>query len=145
MNEASQRAAVIAEAHTWLKTPFHHMARIKGAGVDCAQILIAIYHACDLIPDIQPGYYPQDWHLHSDDERYLEWVKEYAYQVDLALPGDLVMFKFGKSHSHGAVVIEWPMIIHAYKGEGCVISDATKDPLVGRKVKIFRLNQWGEK
>ena len=29
------RAAVVTEAKTWIGTPFHHAARVRGAGVDC--------------------------------------------------------------------------------------------------------------
>jgi cell wall-associated NlpC family hydrolase len=32
----SIRAAVVAEARSWLGTPFHHQGRVKAAGVDCA-------------------------------------------------------------------------------------------------------------
>lgn len=51
--ELQQRAAVIAEAESWLSTPYHHEARIKGHGVDCAQILdeerclFTAYPGCD--------------------------------------------------------------------------------------------------
>ena len=34
---AQTRQAIIDETVTWLRTPYHHMAAIKGAGVDCAQ------------------------------------------------------------------------------------------------------------
>ena len=33
------REAVVTEAKTWIGTPFHHAARIKGAGVDCLMLL----------------------------------------------------------------------------------------------------------
>jgi hypothetical protein len=32
MSQAAERRAVIAEAMTWKGTPWHHRARIKGAG-----------------------------------------------------------------------------------------------------------------
>jgi cell wall-associated NlpC family hydrolase len=37
-----ERAAVVAEARTWIKTPWRHMADIKGAGVDCAMLLVRV-------------------------------------------------------------------------------------------------------
>ena len=36
-SESEARAAVIAEARTWIKTPWVHAADIKGAGVDCVE------------------------------------------------------------------------------------------------------------
>ena len=43
VSEADQRAAVVAEARSWIKTPWVHMAAIKGAGVDCAMLLARVY------------------------------------------------------------------------------------------------------
>src|SRR5690349_11447583 len=37
------RARLLDEARTWLLTPWHHNARVRGAGVDCGQLLIACY------------------------------------------------------------------------------------------------------
>lgn len=34
------RAAVVAEARTWIGTPFKHKQRTKGAGVDCSNLVI---------------------------------------------------------------------------------------------------------
>lgn len=44
-----RRRAVIAEARTWLGTPFRHQAKVKGLGCDCAQLVIAAGEACGLL------------------------------------------------------------------------------------------------
>lgn len=36
----SSRERLIAEARTWLGTPFHHQARKKGVGVDCVGLIV---------------------------------------------------------------------------------------------------------
>ena len=41
---------VRSEALTWLGTPYHHQGRVKGVGVDCGQILIAIYEKAEFYP-----------------------------------------------------------------------------------------------
>jgi cell wall-associated NlpC family hydrolase len=46
---ASQRAAVVAEAKTWIGTPYHHAADVKGHGVDCAMLLVRIYGDLGLV------------------------------------------------------------------------------------------------
>jgi hypothetical protein len=51
MDEA-MRAAVVKEALTWLGTPYHHHARVKGVGVDCARLLCAVYEASACVPHI---------------------------------------------------------------------------------------------
>jgi cell wall-associated NlpC family hydrolase len=69
--------AVIEEALTWLGTPYHHGARVKGVGADCGQFPAAVFAACGLIPDIDIGSYPHDWHMHRADERYLRHVEQF--------------------------------------------------------------------
>ena len=36
------RDAVVAEARTWLDTPFRHQGRLKGVGVDCLGIIVEV-------------------------------------------------------------------------------------------------------
>ena len=40
MTEAETRAAIVAEAMSWIGTPYHSHARIKGVGVDLSLIHI---------------------------------------------------------------------------------------------------------
>src|SRR5215475_8049951 len=47
--EAHERAAVIAEAKTWLGTPFAHRSMVKGAGVDCAQLVRLVFIECGVL------------------------------------------------------------------------------------------------
>jgi len=117
----SARDNIIREALTWLNTPYHHEADIKGAGVDCAMLLVRVYHATGLIPAIDPRPYPADWMLHRDEERYLGWVKQYADPVTDPLPGDVVLYKVGRCFAHGGIVLAWPDIIHAVRDEGAVV------------------------
>lgn len=131
------RTAVIQEAAEWIGTPYHHAARVKGAGVDCLQILAAVYRATGVIGDVEIPYYVADWHLHRDAERYMEGLLQYAHPVDAPLPGDIALFRFGRTYSHGAIVTEWPRLIHAYWQIGVVRGDATLFPLVDRPVRFF--------
>src|SRR5438270_4473454 len=109
-----RREAVIREAESWIGTPFHHAARIKGAGVDCLMLLAEIYERAGVVPHIDPPFYVPDWHLHRDAERYLEGLACHAYEIAGPpqgagpLPGDIALFRFGRTYSHGAVVIRWP-------------------------------------
>lgn len=140
--EPYYREIIVQEARAWLTTPFHHGAKCKGAGVDCAQFIIAIYERCGLIAPLDVGYYPADWHLHRDEERYLGWINKYARRVSDPLPGDIALFKFGRCFSHGAIVRKWPGVIHAYNPEGVVLADASKAPLADRDVRFYSI--WAE-
>ena len=82
MTDNAQRKAVIAEAETWLGTPYHHMARVKGVGCDCLTLLAAVYYSAEVIPAIDIPYYPPDWHLHRTAERYLDGLAYLPHGCD---------------------------------------------------------------
>lgn len=129
----SQRADVVASALAWRNTPFHHGGRVKGVGVDCLQLLIAVFSDVGLVADVDPGPYPWDWHMHKSEERYLMGIAQHAVQTSDPQPGDIALFKFGKCVSHAAIVIDWPRVVHAYFGQGVVETDAeTGAELAGR-------------
>lgn len=135
----TSRAAVVAEARTWLGTPYHHQGRIKGQGVDCAMLLLEVYHACGLVPYVDPRPYPPDWHLHRGQERYLEHVLQHAHAVDQPRPGDIALYQFGRCVSHGAIVAEWPQIIHSYVREGCVLANGETGKMAGRLRSFYSI------
>lgn len=142
LTEAEARAAVVAEARTWIGTPYHHAASLKGVGVDCGQMPMAVYHAAGLVPKIEVDEYSQDWNLHRDEERYLNVVTRFAREVPGPTgPGDLVLYQWGRCYSHGAIIESWPRIIHALSYTGCVPSDADEGKLFNRPRKFFTL--WG--
>ncbi len=125
LDEASQRAAVIAEARTWIRTPYHHSARVKGAGVDCAQILAAVYADVGIIDPVDTGPYPADWHMHRSEERYLNFVLRYAHRVDKPLPGDVVLLRYGRTYSHGGIITRSsPLtVVHAWMSHRIVVEE----------------------
>lgn len=136
-----QRSAVVAEAWTWLKTPYHNHARIKAVGVDCAHLLLAVYPALGLSKMVDPGFYPPDWHLHRGEERYMEAIKEAGgVQTDAPQVADIALFRFGRCFSHGAIIVdEGLLMIHAYMGRGVILSRATEEPLDGHAVTYWTL------
>jgi cell wall-associated NlpC family hydrolase len=134
----SQRSQVIGEAQTWLRTPYHHMGRVKGGGTDCLMLLAEVFEAASVIPRIELPFYPPDWHLHRNAELYLDGIMRYARQ--LAGPpdaGDVAVFRFGRCFAHGAIVVSWPRLIHAWWDAGVVYADADQPPLIGRPVRFF--------
>ena len=135
---ATQRAAVVAEAMTWLRTPYHHHARIKGAGVDCAQLLCAVFEACGLVARVETGFYPVDWHLHHSRELFSEWLAAHARALQRdtpALPGDVWLFRYGRTFSHGAIYVGDGLLVHSYIGRGVILSRFDEEPLQGRDIQ----------
>lgn len=149
MTEAAERQTVIDEALSWLRTPYHHAARLKHEGVDCAYFLAEVYHRSGVIPEIPTEYYSPTWHLHRGEERYLNMVRRFAAKVDGdPLPADIAMYRFGRATAHGAIVISWPRIVHAYLPDGCVcLGEGDQGDLAepGRFQGFYRLNRWIKK
>lgn len=133
------REKAVEEAMTWLNTPYHHQASVKGAGVDCAQLLLSVYHAIGMIPKIDVGNYPHDWHMHNGEELFLGWIQKYGKQVEQPKAGDIALFKYGRCVSHGSIVVEWPTVIHSYFRQGVVLADVNGNELRGRLHSFWTL------
>lgn len=127
MTEADERARVVREVRKWRGTPYHHEARIIGTGVDCAQLLLEAFIGAGLVGRIDVGHYTSDWMLHRSEERYLATVESHLRRVDAdeaplaarpsdfsVAPGDVLVWRIGRTYSHGAIVADWPFIVHAY-------------------------------
>lgn len=66
--------------------------------------------------------------MHRGDERYLAGLSEYMREIaGPPKPGDVAMWKFGRCFSHAAIVIEWPVIVHAVIDIGVMLDDAEKN------------------
>jgi cell wall-associated NlpC family hydrolase len=134
----NQRQRVVAEAKTWLRTSYHHMGRIKGGGTDCLMLLAEVYEAAGVIRHVDVPFYPPDWNLHRDAERYIQGLMRYAHEIGgPPQGGDVAVFRFGRCFAHGAIVVSWPRLIHAWCDAGVVFADGGQPPLIGRQVRFF--------
>lgn len=135
MTEGEARAAVVAEAWSWVGTPYVPNGAVKGrrGGVDCARFPLAVYQAVGLVPkDFDPPHYSPQWHIHRSEEKYMAVVLRFAKEVSAppkreVLPGDFVLFKIALAFAHGAIVVEWPHIIHAVSNAMVVPEDVSKN------------------
>ena len=150
--EAQERRCVVSEARAWRGAAYHHMARVRPdprtgerGATDCAQLLACVYHAAGLIAEVPLEYYPPDWHLHRGIERYLDKVIEYARETcpresGGPLPGDLVLWRWGRCFAHGAIVVGWPRVVHAMAGIGVLEEDIERNGMFrGRPRRFFTL------
>lgn len=138
--EAVERAAVVREAREWIGTPYRSAQRVKGhaGGVDCLTFIVEVYERCGLIPKIKLPYYSQLWHLSQYEERYMNAIATYAREVEKPGIGDIFIVKIGLAFSHGAIITEWPNVIHAFMGRGVLSTDASNDGhIIGRPQKFF--------
>jgi cell wall-associated NlpC family hydrolase len=140
MSIEAERAAVVAEARTWLKTPWVHMADVKGAGVDCAMLLARVYINVGLVRPFDPRPYPADWYLHRSEERFLGVLLERSHPVEKPEAGDVAMFRVGRCFSHGSIVTraEPLTIIHSFQPVGAVIEEVVaRNKLLKIDIALF--------
>jgi len=126
LTEQERRDRIVAIARTWMLTPYHENARIRGAGVDCAWLIYEVFREAGECPVIEiPPYSPQ-WHLHNSDELYLQRVIPHAREIDQAeaKPADLIMYQIGRVFAHGAILVAPGQIIHAFKEAHCVMQSS---------------------
>jgi len=152
-NSIDQRMLVIQCARSWIGTPFHHRARVKGSGVDCIQLIVAAYEEAGVLRDVEVPPYPPDFMLHQEAERYITGVVLHASEIPLEgnypAPGDVVLWKFGKCFSHGALVSSWPNVIHAYARRPVLEENLEQAKFLTherdgseRPMKLFRYKGW---
>jgi NlpC/P60 family putative phage cell wall peptidase len=142
-SSAAARAAVVAEARSWIGTPYHLGADVKGAGVDCAMILVRVFCDLGLVSPFDPRPYSSDWHLHRSEEVYLRLLLARAREVALGEigPGDVVLFRYGRCFSHGGIVTraEPFTMVHAFASTRVVLEEqVSRNAAIARRLPQAR-------
>lgn len=124
--EALTRAAIVAEARSWIGTPYQHQASVRGAGCDCLGLVRGVWRG--LIgpePQAVPPY-AADWAMRGEPEVLLDaarrWLQEIPTRAGTA--GDVLLFRMSAEApaKHCAVLTASNTIIHAYWGRAVVES-----------------------
>lgn len=105
-----KRAEIVAEARTWIGTPFHHQAVLKGVGVDCRGLLLGIARAFD-IPAQDVSGYGREPNLTQMAAALRSQMHEIP--VALAEAGDVIWMAFDKDPMHLGILTDIGTIIHA--------------------------------
>lgn len=140
LTEEEQRAAVVKEARSWIGTPYHHCADVKGSGIDCGMLLVRVFVDLGLVPPFDPRPYSTDWHLHRSEEKYLGFIGGNAKEVFFPLPGDIIVWKIGRTYSHGAICVDWDqhLVVHASRPSGvCLEETVHNGPLRKQDRKCY--------
>lgn len=142
--EIEERIRLVAEAKTWLGTPFAHQGRVKGrrGGVDCGQIIACSLENAGLIPKTTLAPYLFQHHMHSSREDYVALLLTRMAEIPEAdaKMADVVLYKCGRTFSHGGILIDnWPgLIVHSMNGTGVEYADGAKSGfLKGRERRFF--------
>lgn len=111
------RAQVVAEARTWIGTKFQHNQSCKGHGCDCIGLVIGVFRALGCIaPDYYPPAYSQQWHAHKNEELLMHNAQAMGFRSksEAPLPGDLLVFQYGRVCSHAGIYLGEDSFVHAY-------------------------------
>jgi NlpC/P60 family putative phage cell wall peptidase len=133
---------ILAEARSWIGTPYRHQASVKGAGADCLGLLRGIWRAAfGAEPEAVPSY-TADWAEPSGQEVLGRAAERHFLQksLDDAEPGDVLLFRMkdqsiAKHLGIAAEVGDRPSFVHAYTGHGVVespLSEPWKRRIVAR-------------
>ena len=139
------REDVVRVARGYLRTPYHHGAKLKGVGLDCATLLEAVYNESRALPAFEVAPYAHQWHLHSDDPLYEKAIVAFGGREvpDITGIGDILLYFQGRQYAHGAIVtaVEPLRILHAFAPAKCVIEglEAEFALLMRARRKIFTI------
>jgi hypothetical protein len=141
MTEDHERAAVIAAARGYLNTPYRSNGRLKGAGVDCATLIMLAFTEAGVRPPIDIAHYSDQWHLHSTDPLYENAiVANGGKEITAPKIADIALYFQGKQFAHGAIVtaISPLRLIQAYAPSRRVVEGAeTEFGLIASAKKKF--------
>ncbi|BAT61218.1 hypothetical protein GJW-30_1_03775 [Variibacter gotjawalensis] len=120
MTASSIGEAAVAEARSWIGTPYQHQASLKGIGCDCLGLVRGVWRALHgAEPQIVPPYAP-DWAEASGGETLADALSRYCERADVNAPmaGDIVLFRWrqGLAAKHAAIVSHGGLMIHAHYG-----------------------------
>ena len=91
----SMNNRVVTIARTWLGTPYHHQASVKGVGCDCLGLVRGVYAEAYGRPAEEPPAYTRDLAEACQTETLLEAARRHLIEIDVNdfAAGDVVVFR----------------------------------------------------
>ncbi len=137
---------IISQARTWLGTPFHHQARLKGKGCDCLGLIVGVVDELGLKDKFgQPlsGYDEVTYSKEPDGAYLMQKLTELLEEVPLtqAQAGDLALFTVRDNPQHMAFLTDHEDtlgMVHSYAPARRVVEHRLDDDWKSRLVKVFR-------
>jgi len=113
------REQIVAEARTYIGTPFHHQGRLKGVGIDCVGLIVNVGKSFDLV-----GHDNTEYSKYPDGKTLMEQINSYGVPIDTdkMQPGDVVVFWIvnPRTPTHIGIVTDYGFI-HTYADIGKVV------------------------
>jgi NlpC/P60 family putative phage cell wall peptidase len=121
MSASLSRAAIIAEARSWIGTPYQHQASLRHVGCDCLGLVRGVWRGvmADREPEPVPPYAP-DWAEASGQESLALAARRHLVEIAPAefLPGDVLLFRWRERFpaKHAAIATASDLMVHAHDG-----------------------------
>jgi NlpC/P60 family putative phage cell wall peptidase len=111
---------IIAEARSWIGTPYRHQASLKGVGCDCLGLVRGVWRAVLGDEPEKTSAYAPDWAEATGEERLAAAARRHLIEVIPigAQPGDVLLFRW-RQHlpaKHAAILTAPDRMIHAHDG-----------------------------
>jgi NlpC/P60 family putative phage cell wall peptidase len=137
---------IVIQARTWIGTPFHHQARLKGKGCDCLGLIVGVVDELSLKDKHgQPlaGYDEVTYSKEPDGAYLTEKLTALLDEVPIAeaQAGDLALFKVRENPQHMAFLTDYENtlgMVHSYAPARRVVEHRLDDDWKQRLVKVFR-------
>lgn len=130
------RERVITLARSWIGTPYHHQASVRGVGTDCLGLVRGIWRDLYGRDAERPPPYSRDWAEASGRETMLEAAARHliAIPAEAATAGDVIVFRLraGTVAKHAAILSSGTTMIHAI--EGAPVSEVPLSPWWRRRI-----------
>jgi NlpC/P60 family putative phage cell wall peptidase len=141
MTEASSvvdRAAIVAEARSWIGTPYHHQASVKGVGCDCLGLVRGVWRALYGCEPEAPPPYSRDWAEALGRETLAEGAGRHMLQIAMGemIPGDVLLFALNDRApaKHCAILTERDRMVHSY--ESHPVAEVSLTPWWRRRIRF---------
>ncbi|WP_230531857.1 C40 family peptidase [Microvirga roseola] len=110
---------ILAEARSWIGTPYRHQASLKGVGCDCLGLLRGVWRGVmGEEPELPPPYSP-DW-AEAGADTLLAAARRHLVEIGMAdlSPGHVLLFRWREDRppKHCAIATSPRTMIHAHDG-----------------------------
>ena len=127
---------IIAEARSWVGTPYRHQASLKGVGCDCLGLVRGVWrHVFGDEPERAPPYAP-DWAEAARGEPLAEAAGRHLVPLasDQFEPGDVLLFRWREqlAAKHLAIVTASDLMVHAH--DGACVAEVSLAPWWRRRI-----------
>ena len=141
------RAEIVAEARTWIGTPWAHQASLRGVGTDCIGLVGGVAIACG-IPEgrrwaVDPAC--KGYGRMPDPAMLLRACDTYLDRIEIADAGlgDVLVFRPNENvvepqHFGIKSRIDPPYVIHAYAQSRRVVENRIDDVWAARILRAYR-------